>query len=50
MTELDILYYLALKNMMLFTIELDILKVKKVVLHMLFLLIMQKSKLIYMIL
>ena len=39
----DIKFYLALKSMMPFAIRLDTLLVKKVGLHVLFLLIMQKS-------
>ena len=49
----DGIVYLALfvpENMMSFAIELDILFAKKVILHMFFLIIMQKSKLILMIL
>ena len=50
--ELDfsIIWYLALKNMMSFARQLNTLSVKKVVLHMLFLIIMQELKLIHMIL
>ena len=44
MMELDIYYYFEVKNMILFTAELDILLAYKMVLHMLFLTIMQKSK------
>ena len=43
-------YYLVLKKAILFTIEFDILLAKKVALHLVFLIIMQKSKLIHMIL
>ena len=48
--ELDILYYLVMENTMLFTIGLDILKVKNVVLHGLFLIIMHESKFVHAIL
>ena len=44
MMELDIYYYFEVKNMILFTAELDILLAYKMVLHMLFLTIMQRSK------
>ena len=44
MMELDIYYYFEVKNMILFTAELDILLAYKMALHMLFLTIMQKSK------
>ena len=44
------LVYLVLKYMMPFTIELDILLAKKTALHIFFLIIMQNSKLILMIL
>ena len=47
---LGIWYYLALKNLIPFTIRLDTLQVQKVVLRMLFLIIMQELKLIHMIL
>ena len=50
MMGLDISYYLASKNMKLFTVKLDALLAKKIVLRMLFLIIMQESKLIHMIL
>ena len=50
MMGLDIYYYFDLKNMILFPIGLDILYVQKVVLLMLFLITMQKSKLIHTIL
>ena len=50
MMGLDIEYYLVLKNMIPFTIELDILLAIKAALHMLFLLTMKKSRLILMIL
>ena len=43
MMELDIYCYLVLKNMMPFTIGLNILQFKKVVLHMSFLITMQES-------
>ena len=46
--ELNIEYYLALKNMMLFMIELDTFSDQKTVLHMFFLINMGKSNLIQM--
>ena len=48
--ELDISYYLEVKNMKPFKVGLDILQLKKVVLHMFFLRLKQKSKLIHMLL
>ena len=48
--ELDIQNYLVLKDMMQFMIELDILKVKKVVLHIVLIIILQESELIHIIL
>ena len=45
MMELGIWCYLALKSMMPFTIGLDILQMKKVILHMFFLIIIQEPKL-----
>ena len=43
MMGLDIKYYLFLKNIMSFIIELDILSVKKVSTYIFFLMIMKKS-------
>ena len=42
--ELDIQYYLEVKNMITFTTGLDIFYVKKVLLQISFLIIIQKSK------
>ena len=50
MMEIDIYYYLVLENMMPFTIGLDILQVKQVVLHKGFFVIIKELKLIHMIL
>ena len=48
MMELDIEHYFILKNMIPFTIGLDTLEVKKVVLNTLFLITMQELKMIHM--
>ena len=48
--ELDIQYYLVLKEMMQFIIELGILGVKKVLLHKFLIIILQEPQLIYIIL
>ena len=50
MIELDIYYYFSLKNMMQFMIGRDILKVKKVVLHIAFIKFWEESGLIHIIL
>ena len=48
--ELDIQNYLVLKDMMQFMTELDILSDKKVVLHIVLIIILQESELIHIIL
>ena len=49
MIQLDIYYYLVMKNMMQFMMRLDILQVKKVVLHIVLVKILQESKSIHII-
>ena len=49
MMELDIKYYLVLDYVMNFIIELDILEVKKAVLQIVLIIILQESELIHII-